>query len=110
MTEVHASIEYVSGFRVAGVHSGLKKDDLLDMALIVSDAPCTAAGVFTTNYMKAAPVLFDMEQLQNNKTHIRASGSGPGREQIDSTPGFSPRRPGRSRDDTVGRAARGLCR
>jgi glutamate N-acetyltransferase/amino-acid N-acetyltransferase len=72
VTEVHASIQYVSGFRVAGVHSGLKKDKLLDMALIVSDAPCTAAGVFTTNYMKAAPVLFDMEQLQNNKTHIRA--------------------------------------
>ncbi|MEP6988464.1 MAG: bifunctional glutamate N-acetyltransferase/amino-acid acetyltransferase ArgJ [Chloroflexota bacterium] len=72
MTEVNPSIEFVSGFRVAGVHSGLKKNDALDMTLIFSEAPCVAAGVFTTNYMKAAPVLFDMEQLQGNKDHIRA--------------------------------------
>ena len=72
MTEVNPSIEFVSGFRVAGVHSGLKKNDALDMTLILSEAPCVAAGVFTTNYMKAAPVLFDMEQLQGNKNHIRA--------------------------------------
>ncbi|MBA3870933.1 MAG: bifunctional glutamate N-acetyltransferase/amino-acid acetyltransferase ArgJ [Anaerolineae bacterium] len=65
-------MEFVSGFRVAGVHSGLKKNDALDMTLIFSEAPCVAAGVFTTNYMKAAPVLFDMEQLQGNKDHIRA--------------------------------------
>ena len=72
MTEVNPSIEFVSGFRVAGVHSGLKKNDALDMTLILSETPCVAAGVFTTNYMKAAPVLFDMEQLQANKSHIRA--------------------------------------
>ena len=72
MTEVSSSIAYVPGFRVAGVHAGLKKDNTLDMALIVSESPCIAAGVFTTNYMKAAPVLFDMEQLYGNKDHIRA--------------------------------------
>ncbi len=72
MTEVNPSIEFVSGFRVAGVHAGLKKNDALDMTLIFSQVPCVAAGVFTTNYMKAAPVLFDMEQLQGNKDHIRA--------------------------------------
>ncbi len=72
MTEVNASIEYVPGFRVAGVHSGLKKNDALDMTLIVSDTPCVAAGVFTTNLMKAAPVLFDMEVLHGNRDHVRA--------------------------------------
>lgn len=72
MTDVKPSIEQVPGFRVAGVAAGLKKNNALDMTLIVSDAPCTAAGVFTTNHMKAAPVLFDMEQLQGNKDHIRA--------------------------------------
>jgi glutamate N-acetyltransferase/amino-acid N-acetyltransferase len=72
VTEVNPSIEFVSGFRVAGIHSGLKKNDALDMTLICSEAPCVAAGVFTTNYMKAAPVLFDTEQLQGNKDHIRA--------------------------------------
>jgi glutamate N-acetyltransferase / amino-acid N-acetyltransferase len=69
---VTTSIDLVPGFKVAGVHAGLKKDGALDMALIVSDSPCVAAGVFTTNLMKAAPVLFDMEQLQHNNAHIRA--------------------------------------
>ncbi|MBI1276722.1 MAG: bifunctional glutamate N-acetyltransferase/amino-acid acetyltransferase ArgJ [Anaerolineaceae bacterium] len=65
-------MDFVPGFRVAGVAAGLKKNDALDMTLIVSDTPCVAAGVFTTNYVKAAPVLFDMEVLQGNKDHIRA--------------------------------------
>jgi glutamate N-acetyltransferase/amino-acid N-acetyltransferase len=45
------------GFRYAGIHSGLRPDpDRLDLALIVSDTPCTAAGVFTRNRVCAAPV------------------------------------------------------
>lgn len=72
MTTVSPTIDHVYGFKVAGVHAGLKKDGALDMALIVSDEPCVAAGVFTTNLMKAACVLFDMEQLAANTTHIRA--------------------------------------
>jgi len=40
--------------------------------LIVSDTLCTAAGVFTTNYVKAAPVLLDMERLKHNSHRIRA--------------------------------------
>lgn len=62
----------VLGFRVAGVSAGLKANGRLDFALIVSDRPCTAAGVFTTNTVKAAPVLVDMEQMQHNAAHIRA--------------------------------------
>jgi glutamate N-acetyltransferase / amino-acid N-acetyltransferase len=69
---VEAAISGVNGFRVAGVHAGMKKDGHLDMAMVVSDRPCTAAGVFTTNLMKAAPVQFDVQQLQGNNTHIRA--------------------------------------
>lgn len=72
VSNVLPTIDHVPGFRVAGVHAGLKKDGALDMTLIVSDTPCVAAGVFTTNHMKAAPVLFDMEQLQYNDTHMRA--------------------------------------
>ncbi len=72
MTEVRSEIEHVAGFQVAGVHAGLKKDGALDMALVVSEKPCVAAGVFTTNRMKAAPVLVDMERLKANSTHIRA--------------------------------------
>lgn len=62
----------VSGFQVAGVHAGLKADGALDMALIVSDRPCVAAGVFTTNLMKAAPVLLDMEKLSQTTDGYRA--------------------------------------
>jgi glutamate N-acetyltransferase / amino-acid N-acetyltransferase len=72
VVEVKPTIESVKGFQVAGVHAGLKKDGILDFALIVSDTPCTAAGVFTTNQVKAAPVLVDMERLKNHAHHIRA--------------------------------------
>ncbi len=72
MAEVQPTIEKVNGFKVAGVHSGLKKDGNLDFALIVSDTPCVAAGVFTTNQVKAAPVLVDMERLKHHAHHIRA--------------------------------------
>lgn len=62
----------VPGFIVAGVHSGLKKGDALDLALIVGDGPCTAAGVFTTNLVKAAPVILDIDHLNANADRIRA--------------------------------------
>lgn len=72
MVVVNSTIEHVNGFRVAGVHSGLKKDGKLDFALIVSDTPCAAAGIFTTNAVRAAPVLFDIERLKEHSGHIRA--------------------------------------
>ena len=72
MGKVSPSIEPVRGFRVAGVHAGLKKDGARDFSLIVSDANCVAAGVFTRNKVKAAPVLLDMERLAENPKAIRA--------------------------------------
>ena len=72
MGTVNSSIDSVRGFQVAGVHAGLKKDDALDFSLIVSDVNCAAAGVFTRNKVKAAPVLFDMERLDENPKAIRA--------------------------------------
>ena len=47
------------GFSAAGVCAGIKKGDKKDMAMVYSSAPCTAAGVFTTNMVKAAPVKWD---------------------------------------------------
>ena len=72
MTDVKPTIESVHGFKVAGVHAGLKAEGALDFALIYSETPCVAAGVFTTNQVKAAPVLVDQERLQKNATGIRA--------------------------------------
>jgi glutamate N-acetyltransferase/amino-acid N-acetyltransferase len=53
----------VKGFRFAGVHGGVKKGDALDMGLIVADQPATAAGVFTTNRVRAAPVVISERRL-----------------------------------------------
>jgi glutamate N-acetyltransferase/amino-acid N-acetyltransferase len=52
------------GFRYAGVHSGIRPDpNRLDLALVVSDGPCSAAGVFTQNRVCAAPVQVCRERL-----------------------------------------------
>jgi glutamate N-acetyltransferase/amino-acid N-acetyltransferase len=62
----------VKGFRVAGTHCGLKKGGEKDIALVVSDRPCRAAGVFTTNRVKAAPVLYDQTILARPDAQVRA--------------------------------------
>lgn len=62
----------VKGFLVAGTHCGLKKNGERDIALIVSDRPCQAAGVFTTNRVKAAPVLYDQAILARPDAQVRA--------------------------------------
>jgi glutamate N-acetyltransferase/amino-acid N-acetyltransferase len=72
MVKVQDTIESVAGFRVAGVHAGLKKNNALDFALIRSRVDCVTAGVFTTNKVKAAPVLLNMERLAHNPQKIRA--------------------------------------
>jgi glutamate N-acetyltransferase/amino-acid N-acetyltransferase len=72
MTDTLPFIEGVHGFKVAGVHAGMKAEGKLDLALFVADAPCVAAGVFTTNQVKAAPVRVDIERLQKKQTGYRA--------------------------------------
>src|SRR5688572_26632050 len=65
-------ITSVPGFRGVGVEAGIKKHGGLDLALIVSDQPCAAAAVFTTNQIQAAPVLFDRSVLERTAAGIRA--------------------------------------
>jgi glutamate N-acetyltransferase/amino-acid N-acetyltransferase len=60
------------GFRAAGAACGLKTSGALDLALVVSDSDCACAGVFTTNRVKAAPVLYDQHVLAQNRNTIRA--------------------------------------
>ena len=57
------NIKICSGFRFAGVHCGLKADSALDLALLLSDCPATAAAVFTENRFPAAPVLCGRKQI-----------------------------------------------
>lgn len=53
-----------SGYRFAGVHSGIRAEaDRLDLALVLSDRPAAAAGVFTQNRVRAAPVRICQERV-----------------------------------------------
>lgn len=53
------------GFQAASAQAQIKYKDRTDMALIYSESPCVSAGVFTTNVVKAAPVLWDRELVQS---------------------------------------------
>ena len=59
-----------NGFFSAGLSAGVKPDNSLDMALIVSDNIASAAGVFTTNQVYAAPVKLCKEHLSNNQAKL----------------------------------------
>ncbi len=61
-----------SGFRIAGIHCGLKREGKKDVALLSSERPCNVAGVFTTNRVKAAPVLRDQAILSSGDATVRA--------------------------------------
>jgi glutamate N-acetyltransferase/amino-acid N-acetyltransferase len=60
------------GFRFAAASCGLKKTGGLDLALIASDAPASAAAVFTTNLVQAAPVVLSREHVRNAARRMRA--------------------------------------
>lgn len=55
------------GYQAIGIAAGIKKKRK-DMALIYSETPCQAAGTFTTNIVKAAPVKWDQSIVYGNKT------------------------------------------
>ena len=58
-TVIEGGVCAPKGFRAAGVAAGIKYKERKDVALIVADAPCTAAAMFTTNSLAAAPVVLD---------------------------------------------------
>jgi len=75
--EIENSIELPQGFRAAGVHAGIKKSGDPDMTLLVSDVPGTvAAGTFTTNQVKAAPVKVCMKRIRAGKGRAVVVNSG----------------------------------
>ncbi len=65
------------GFRAAGVAAGLKSSGAADVALVVNDGPLlSAAGVFTSNRFKAAPVLWSKQVLAGGEVHAVVLNSG----------------------------------
>lgn len=66
-TFIEGGVTSARGFAAAGVHAGFKADpDKLDLALVVADEPCAAAGVFTRNVFCAAPVQVCRERLNES--------------------------------------------
>ncbi len=59
MKQIKGGVTAAEGFLAAGCAAGIKPEDMDDMAMIYSEKPCAAAGTFTTNVVKAAPVLWD---------------------------------------------------
>ncbi|MCZ6450741.1 MAG: bifunctional glutamate N-acetyltransferase/amino-acid acetyltransferase ArgJ [Deltaproteobacteria bacterium] len=66
----------VPGFQFAGVACGIKKSKKKDLALIFSDRPATAAAIFTTNRVKAAPVLVGMKRIRRGMVQAIVINSG----------------------------------
>ncbi|MGE5576301.1 MAG: bifunctional glutamate N-acetyltransferase/amino-acid acetyltransferase ArgJ [Syntrophothermus sp.] len=64
------------GFLAAGVSCGIKKNGKKDLCLVYSQAPAAAAAVFTTNKVKAAPVILSMEHLCRQKARAVVINSG----------------------------------
>ena len=66
------------GFRAAGLHVGVKTHNVnkKDVALIVSDADCAAAAVFTTNVVKAAPIHVTKAHLADGRARAVVANSG----------------------------------
>jgi glutamate N-acetyltransferase/amino-acid N-acetyltransferase len=69
---IEGGITAPRGFRAAGVACGIKASGGLDLSLLVSDEIACAAGVFTTNLAKAAPVLLSQDHLAKSGGRSRA--------------------------------------
>jgi glutamate N-acetyltransferase/amino-acid N-acetyltransferase len=66
----------VPGFLANGIHVGLKADARRDLSLLFSTVPAKAAGMFTTNSFKAAPVLVDRERITTGLAQAILTNSG----------------------------------
>jgi glutamate N-acetyltransferase/amino-acid N-acetyltransferase len=66
----------IKGFSLSALAAGIKYQDRLDLGLIYSDAPAVTAGMFTTNLIKAAPVVVDMERLKQGRAQAILVNSG----------------------------------
>jgi glutamate N-acetyltransferase / amino-acid N-acetyltransferase len=72
-----SGVTYPAGFRAAGVASGIKASGNPDVAVVVNDGDITAAaGAFTSNRVKAAPVLWSQQVLRTGSVRAVALNSG----------------------------------
>ncbi len=89
MKVIEGGINAPIGFEAAGVEAGIKYENRKDMAIIYSESPCTVAGTFTSNIVKAAPVKWDMDIVANSPfaqaviVNTGIANAGTGKEGMD---------------------------
>ena len=79
MKYISGGVTAAKGFKAAGIHAGVKEGsspEKNDLALILCDTEATAAGVYTMNRVKAAPIYVTMEHLENGVAKGIIANSG----------------------------------
>ncbi len=76
MKIIHGGITAPLGFKASGLYCGIKKSKKKDLALIVSEKLCEAAGTFTTNKVQASCVIINKEHLRNGQAQAIIANSG----------------------------------
>ncbi len=76
MKELSGGITSVPGFLASGIYAGIKKIEKKDLALIFSEKPCTAAGLFTKNEVKGAPVIISQRNIKKGAGQAIIANSG----------------------------------
>jgi glutamate N-acetyltransferase/amino-acid N-acetyltransferase len=70
------SITSASGFQAGAVHAGIKSTDELDFAILCSEVTCKAAGVFTTNQIRSAPVILSQRHISKGRAQAVVANAG----------------------------------
>jgi glutamate N-acetyltransferase/amino-acid N-acetyltransferase len=70
------SVTSASGFLAGAVRAGIKSKDELDLAILCSEAPCTAAGVFTTSQIKSTPIIISQRHIAKGRAQAIVVNSG----------------------------------
>lgn len=68
MKQIKGGVTAAKGFKAASTAAAIKYKDRRDMAMLYSEVPCKAAGTFTRNVVKAAPVKWDQKVVYESKT------------------------------------------
>ena len=70
------SVTSPEGFQAGATYAGIKKKKGLDLGILASEVPCVAAGLFTTNRIKAAPVVLCQQRLRGGRATAVVVNSG----------------------------------
>ena len=72
----YGTITSPRGFLAGATQAGIKTSNTLDLGILYSEVPCVACGVFTTNHIKAAPVILSQKHLESKQARAIVVNSG----------------------------------